>query len=268
MDLPPAAASVGTTIGELDVLSRTHGSLEVFEISGRLDVSSATRLLSLLAPSAATGVRVVVCDLSGLAVPSMVSLLTVFPTAQRRSGPWPRTAFHLAAPSPGLALHLRAMGMARFVPIHASMRTALEAATHDGPTSREELRMVPDPANSRSAREALLRLWPDGDDGHDRRHDGLIVVSELTTIADRHVRRPFSATMTLSPHRLLIAVTDQSRQEPILRPIEPSAIGGRGLQLVAALSQSWGVRLIEGRGKTVWSALERDSAASQVTVGY
>jgi hypothetical protein len=163
MNLPPAAPNVETTTGELRILRRIHGSIEVFEVSGHLDVSNASRLLTVLAPLAHSGPRTVVCDLSRLAVPAQVSLLTVFPAAQRRSGPWPSTAFHLAAARPELALRLRAMGMARFVPMHATTRAALDAATNDHPSCRAELLMVPDPANARSAREALVRMWPDGD---------------------------------------------------------------------------------------------------------
>lgn len=250
---------VGT---KLRILTRPHGSLTVVKLCGELDLASAGRLLSMLAPLAETGARVVVCDLSRLAVPKQNSLLTVFPTAQRRSGPWPRASLHLAAAGPELALKLNKMGMARFVPTHPTLAVALEAAHADVPTSRYELVMVPDVANPRRAREAVIRLWPDSLAEDDRRHDGLVVASELTTNADRHVRRPFTATMTLSPARFLVAVTDQSRQEPILRPVQPRAIGGRGLQLVAGLSHEWGVRLIEGRGKTVWASVARDLAAS------
>jgi anti-sigma regulatory factor (Ser/Thr protein kinase) len=251
----------------LTILARSHGPLSIVEVSGDLDVGVATRLLSVLAPLAETGVRVVVCDISKLAVPQQAGMLAVFPAAQRRSGPWPRSALHLAMPGAELALRLRKMGMARFVPIHATMDSALTAALADAPTRRHELALVPNLANAGLAREALARIWPDGGPDRERRQDGLIVVSELTANADRHVRRPFTTTMTLSPRRFLVAVSDQSRQEPILRRVEPSAIGGRGLQLVSALSQEWGVRLIEGRGKTVWAAVARGPVVENMDEG-
>jgi hypothetical protein len=204
--------------------------------AGDLDLAGSVRLLSVLAAVSESGVRVVVCDLSKLAVPQQIPLLTVFPTAQRRSGPWPRTALHLAAPEPELAVRLRKTGMGRFVSMHTTMDAAIEAAMADAPSSRHELAMVPDPANPRLARQALIRMWPDSLGEGDRHHDGLVIVSELTTNADRHVRRPFTTTLTLSPRRFLTAVTDRSRAEPILRPVEPRAIGGRGLRTWTACS--------------------------------
>ena len=257
MDVPPAATSSELRSDRLTMSWRPHGPLCVVDVSGDLDVAAATRLLCVLTRLAEDGARVVVCDLSGLAVPVQLSLMSVFPTAQRRCGPWPRAAFHLVVPTPELRVPLRRMGMSRFLPVHLTLPAALAAAMADTVTVHRELAMLPGPLNARRAREALVELWPDSPGETERRQDGLVLVTELTTNAGRHVRRPFTTTMTLSARRFLIAVTDPSRQEPVVRPLKADSVGGRGLHLVTALSQGWGVRLIEGRGKTVWAALER-----------
>ena len=53
----------------------------------------------------------------------------------------------------------------------------------------------------------------------------------------------------------LYAVTDESRIVPVLPHPAACPGGGRGLHVVAALSRSWGVRLVHRRGKTVWARL-------------
>jgi hypothetical protein len=69
----------------------------------------------------------------------------------------------------------------------------------------------------------------------------------------QHVHQPFTLSLTLTAAHVTVAVTDGSRKEPILRPRQVTANDGRGIQLVHALSDSWGVRLIHHGGKTVWA---------------
>jgi hypothetical protein len=52
--------------------------------------------------------------------------------------------------------------------------------------------------------------------------------------------------------RVRVEVSDAARALPRPRQPGPWDVGGRGLQLVAALSRRWGVEEIAGDGKTVW----------------
>ncbi|HEX2806081.1 MAG TPA: ATP-binding protein, partial [Kineosporiaceae bacterium] len=67
----------------------------------------------------------------------------------------------------------------------------------------------------------------------------------------------FTVSMALTPARFLVAVTDGSRRVPTLRAPGTSVISSQGMQLVGALSQDWGVRLVHGSGKTVWATFDR-----------
>jgi hypothetical protein len=242
---------------DLEIRHRASGSVVVIELDGELDLLSTTHLLSVLSVQAGSGARVVVCDLSGLAVPELARLLMVFPAAQRRSGPWPRSALHLAVPGCALAQQLRRMGMSRFVAVHATMEAALHAATADASAIHRELILVPEACNSRDALEALNRLWPESLAELGVHQDGLMVAGELATNAGRHSGGEFTVSMALSPARFLVAVTDGSRREPTLRPSSTPVIGSQGMQLVGALSQDRGVRLVHGSGKTVWATFDR-----------
>jgi hypothetical protein len=242
---------------DLDIRHYLCGPVAVVELEGRLDLLSATRLLSVLSNQAGSGARVVVCDLSRLAAPDLARLLMVFAAAQRRSGPWPHSALHLAVPSCELARQLRGVGMSRFLPVHASVEAALHAAAADASAIHRELMLVPQASNSRDAGEALNLLWPESRAEYGVHQDSLLVADELTSNAARHSGGGFTVSMALTPARFLVAVTDGSRRVPTLRPTGAEVTRSAGMQLVGALSQDWGVRLVHGHGKTVWATFDR-----------
>ena len=50
---------------------------------------------------------------------------------------------------------------------------------------------------------------------------------------------------------LYLSVTDSGQELPELLPVDPSRVGGVGLQIVDRLSSQWGISPFPG-GKTVW----------------
>lgn len=98
----------------------------------------------------------------------------------------------------------------------------------------------------------------------ERREDVALVVSELLTNALRHALRPPAGVREGRPIRLgllragqsvLCVVADPSPEVPI--PREPGDGGetGRGLQVVAALSDQWGCTAPDDQGKIMWALL-------------
>ena len=86
----------------------------------------------------------------------------------------------------------------------------------------------------------------------------LLVVSELTTNAVQHVRRPV-VHLTLGRPTfdapLTVSVRDRGpSQLPTFRPADVAARQGRGLQIVAQLSRRWGITIGQ-REKAVWSEI-------------
>ena len=80
-----------------------------------------------------------------------------------------------------------------------------------------------------------------------------VMVSELATNAIRHAATPFAVRVEVTPTEVCLEVTDSGPGEPGLRAPAPRAPSGRGLRIVDALSDDWGVRPDpSGRGKTVW----------------
>ncbi len=65
---------------------------------------------------------------------------------------------------------------------------------------------------------------------------------------------------------LVCAVTDPSTDPPVLRSPDPGAEAGRGLQVVQALTATWGWAMLGFHRKVVWAALRvpRSRLAAQV----
>jgi anti-sigma regulatory factor (Ser/Thr protein kinase) len=76
-----------------------------------------------------------------------------------------------------------------------------------------------------------------------------LLVSELASNAVLHARSPFQVSLSQHDHSLTVAVTDASTRRPT--PGAVSACGGRGLHLVEALANDWGVHDRED-GKAVY----------------
>jgi anti-anti-sigma regulatory factor len=225
----------------------------VLTLQGRLDLAGATALLTTVAGLSRAGSRSLICDLAEVDDLSHDRMLTVFPAAARRIGAWPGHTLHLVGASPRIDQRLDRLRISRFLPVHRTLEEALPLARSEDQATYRELTLVPDVRSPALARRCLATLphvrpqpWPEGAD---------LVVSELTTNAVRHVRSPFTLALAGRPDELLIGVTDASRQEPVLRTPRADAGGGRGVQIVAALSTAWGVRLVHHGGKTVWARM-------------
>ena len=89
-----------------------------------------------------------------------------------------------------------------------------------------------------------------------------LLASELVTNALQHTDSGAVLTATLSGgpvHRLRVEVHDHTAKRPRLHAPGENATSGRGLLLVQALADSWGVRSL-GSGKVVWFELAVSTA--------
>jgi anti-sigma regulatory factor (Ser/Thr protein kinase) len=80
----------------------------------------------------------------------------------------------------------------------------------------------------------------------------VLIGSELVTNAVLHARTELTLTLELRDGRARISVKDRSKAPPTLRHYQADALTGRGLGVVTALSDSWGVSTAAD-GKVVWA---------------
>jgi anti-sigma regulatory factor (Ser/Thr protein kinase) len=123
------------------------------------------------------------------------------------------------------------------------------------------LQLPPRPASAREARHkvrALVPTWPT-----ECAAALQLLVDELVTNAVLHARSDSELVATVEGRSARVEVRDESTRVPTARHYGPSSTTGRGLHLVEALAQRWGVEPVAG-GKVVWFELDcnsRDGAA-------
>ncbi len=118
-----------------------------------------------------------------------------------------------------------------------------------------------DASRIRAAREftvSTLQRWGVAE----RREDVAVVVSELLTNALLHALPASCHARTRWPIRLgllqpergvMCAVADPSRAAPVLQQTEHLRETGRGLHVIAALSDHWGCTIPTDMGKVMWA---------------
>ncbi|MFC4533882.1 ATP-binding protein [Sphaerisporangium dianthi] len=94
--------------------------------------------------------------------------------------------------------------------------------------------------------------------------DIVLVVGELLGNAVVHGRPPVRLSVWATEEELCVRVTDHGPEDPRRLHLSPEAIHGRGLAIVEALADRWGVVHTAdetGTGKTVWAAWRRTRTA-------
>lgn len=111
------------------------------------------------------------------------------------------------------------------------------------------------PVSAQTARQTVctaLAGWPEDSVG-----TAELLASELVTNALRHAGPPLALRVLREPDLARLEVDDASETTPELlaQTTEPLALTGRGLTLIAALADAWGVDSVPGHGKTVWCVI-------------
>jgi PAS domain S-box-containing protein len=115
-----------------------------------------------------------------------------------------------------------------------------------------DLELPPDPAmvaHARTYTERQLAAWGLSD----LSFTAALVVSELVTNGIRYTTGPVVLRL-IRDRCLLCEVSDKAHTAPHLRRARRDDEGGRGLFLVAQMSQRWGTRYTSS-GKTIWAEL-------------
>jgi two-component sensor histidine kinase len=134
-------------------------------------------------------------------------------------------------------------------------RGGVTGVSIDDPSVHVDLE--PTPAAPRTARSFLAdHLGPVDPDSA---YAAALCASELVTNGVLHARTQIVLGVTLGAKRLLVTVGDRAGGTPHKPPQDDDRPSGRGLMLVEALADQWGVTE-ERDGKTVWFTISRTGA--------
>ncbi|MFC9590687.1 ATP-binding protein [Streptomyces sp. NPDC056944] len=128
------------------------------------------------------------------------------------------------------------------------------------PTRHFSVLLSPTPRGSRLARLLAVAWMRDHDVPYGVTESATQVVAELAANAATHGRvagRSFRLVLQRRPDTLRIEVTDTRGEDlPRIQPACPGGDSGRGLLLVEALADRWGVEPGPVPRKTVWAELD------------
>lgn len=91
-----------------------------------------------------------------------------------------------------------------------------------------------------------------------------LMACELATNCVQHARTGFELVIEDSQGEIRIEVSDAGDGRPTLRSPTPEESSGRGLRIVQAMSDAWGI-VPDTNGKSVWFTLSHESDASSAT---
>jgi serine/threonine-protein kinase RsbW len=129
-------------------------------------------------------------------------------------------------------------------------------------TKASTLTLPAEPASAAVARE-FVRDTLRGSNQASLEDAALLCVSELVANAAQHTPSTYCVIrVTAAPGDILIEVTDEGIDLPSLGSLQPlpGRDHGRGLHIIEALSQEWGVRRDPDDGKSVWVRISGTSA--------
>ncbi len=88
----------------------------------------------------------------------------------------------------------------------------------------------------------------------------VLMVSELASNSVRHAQTGYVVDVERADGSVKVTVTDDGGGEPGARSPLPTETSGRGLQIVANLSDDWGIVRVDGSGKQVWFTLRAEAS--------
>ena len=130
----------------------------------------------------------------------------------------------------------------------------MSAARSSGPHQPAVLSLPPDLHSVRAARQFVLGRCAPLQLSPERRDDALLLTSELVTNAVIHGRSEVCVEVREEGGVVRIAVLDENSRRPVAVVEDPDALDGRGLALVEAVADRWGVEQ-RPMGKAVWFEL-------------
>ena len=231
----------------------------IVAFTGSIDLFTVSRIQRTLLKDLSEQPYALICDLSGVQHLDPVCAAVFATVANHRASRWSSTSFLLCAAQPAVAEILGRLRVQRFLPLHATLEEALDAAVDRPPYLRDELLLAPTSAAPAAARvfvRDILDYWQHALPDSALLERAVLLANELVTNAVVHARTDLRLRLELRGDWLHIAVRDGSPRLLRMVTANPEAEGGRGLLVVEQLARAWGVHPHPDGGKVVWCTLK------------
>jgi len=251
---PPTKAAGRSVAGrQVRARKRAIRQVAVIEVAGRLSdvVEELDRAVQL---ALADGPRGVVCDLSAVLEGADPVAVEVLATAGRHVREWPGIPVAVACPDPRVREALEAHPVGGHLIVSASLFSAVTAVLATPTLAVEWLQLAPHPTAPRASREFVTRTLLDWRLGRAIPF-ATLVVSELVASSSVNAGTAIDLSVAWNLGALRLTVRDHGPGLP-RKGHSVLDLHGRGLNVVAGLSRSFGVIPTADGGKVVWAVLE------------
>jgi anti-sigma regulatory factor (Ser/Thr protein kinase)/anti-anti-sigma regulatory factor len=222
----------------------------VLKVSGTLDALTGDALAQAVRNSLSKQPESLLLDIAELEIidPRGLAALGVVvgQTAQ-----WPAVPIVLCGADADTARAIAASPGGAWLQTAESCVKALAAAGDEPEPRRIRVRLRPVPDACRQVRQVVTQAcaaWQQ----KELTATAALIATELVANVVRHAHTTMEFTLGLRNGRLCVTVRDGSRHLPQAGDPDTADAGGRGLHLVRALTDSWGV-LPTTDGKVVWT---------------
>jgi anti-sigma regulatory factor (Ser/Thr protein kinase) len=242
-----------------DLVVGVHEHLDYIRLRlrGCLSLRSVPRVREVTVKSLLGNGRVLI-DLSRLHC-TQPAFVTVFPTALAIAGGWPSARLVLYGADGTMRSMLLGARIPDTVQLTSDLASARALFDRRPPRVRRHRDLPMHSAAAGAARRFVRESCEIWAVAPAIREVAELLSSELVSNAVEHAHSSSRITVTGTGSALRVSVRDYSRTPiPWPRPIDIGAFRGRGLHLVAGLSQSWGVHQ-HSDGKTIWINLQLDA---------
>ncbi|OLF17243.1 STAS domain-containing protein [Actinophytocola xanthii] len=230
-----------------------HQGALVLVPRGVLDSLTYGDLRSLVLKAAVDEPRAVIVDVDRLVVPDP-SAYSLFSSLCTQLAQWPGVPLLVAAGDERRRAGITDYRLARYLPVHESVETAL-ASAHRPPVRRLARRVLPNSMVSASLSRQYVRDLCLDWEVVSCVESAVLITNELVENTLLHTYCAPSLRLELRRGLLTVAVYDD---DPALaEPVRPDTghAGRGGLALVADLSVTWGCSRTLAGGKVVWAVL-------------
>lgn len=241
--------------GAIGVCFEQHNEVSILVVDGVLDSVTYRGLRDSVIKVALEEPRAVVVDVNRLSVPSD-SAWSVFASARWHVSTWPDVPIALVCARAEVRQVIAACGVARYVPVHAALGSAIVAVTDRSPPQRRRARTEL-PGNSVSIRLArgLITDWLTVWDKSELIPTAGIVATVFVENVLEHTESAPVLIVESYGNTVTVAVEDNNhRPASRLEDDRHSREVLSGLAIVSALCRAWGSTPTSS-GKTVWASV-------------